>query len=469
MFLALCAAESGLLFLLLSIYRGALKPDLSSFVSSPPGIVFVVSVVIILHSVWWMVYTFKTRGSSKTKYSMMAAGMNVLMLFLLIASAEMLFRSLSKDSEAGEALFGIVLCPRQWGAIVARQHAVLDKTAAEGTYNIYDEHEGWTIALSYSNKSREEFSSREGLRSPRPEVSFADSRSRYSGRAEQPASVRIALIRDSMTYRYEVRCEESWGHALKSHLQPSAQVLNFAVAAYGLNQVFLRYENEVRPWHPHIVIIGVSSEMIRRINNIYPVLMNPGWAGFPFLRPRLMVTDGALTIINSPLPTPEEILTHSTVSTLPYLNLDDYYIRSHWTRGGSWSLLEGSYIFRFLYSLRPPSDLGYMNRRENAVQSSQVVLQYLVGKILNDGSTPLLVYFPYKREATLPTKPGDENSPLLLRVLRNSGFQFLNPSSCLKDAEISAAHAKGGHYSPRGTTYIARCLFPVVEAAMKQL
>ena len=98
MFLALCAAESGLLFLLLSIYRGALKPDLSSFVSSPPGIVFVVSVVIILHSVWWMVYTFKTRGSSNTKYSMMAAGMNVLMLFLLIASAEMLFRSLSKDS-----------------------------------------------------------------------------------------------------------------------------------------------------------------------------------------------------------------------------------------------------------------------------------------------------------------------------------------------------------------------------------
>ena len=183
-------------------------------------------------------------------------------------------------------------------------------------------------------------------------------------------------------------------HALKSHLQPSAQVLNFAVEAYGLNQVFLRYENEVRPWHPHIVILGVSSEMIRRINNIYPVLMNPGWAGFPFVRPRLMVTDGALTIINSPLPTPEEILTHSTVRTLPYLNLDDYYIRSHWTRGGSWSLLEGSYIFRFLYSLRPPSDLGYENRRENAVQSSQVVLHILLGRYLM--TVPLLCLFIFR-------------------------------------------------------------------------
>src|SRR5499427_8315040 len=259
MFLALCVAESGLLFLLLSVYRGALKPDLSSFVFSLPGIVFIVSVVIILLAVWWIVYTFRTHGSLKTKYLMMAAGMNVLMLFLLIASAEGLFRSLSKDSETGEALFGIVLYPRQWGAIVARQRAVLDKRAAEGNYLIYDEREGWTIAPSYSDKHGEDFSSLEGLRSPRSDDSFADLRSRHSGRAKQPASVRIALIGDSMTYGYEVRCEESWGHALESHLQPSAQVLNFAVAAYRLNQVFLRYENEVRPWHPHIVIIGVSS------------------------------------------------------------------------------------------------------------------------------------------------------------------------------------------------------------------
>src|SRR5215467_1589635 len=333
MFLALCAGESGLLFLLLSIYRGDSKPDLSSFVFSPPGLVFIVSVVIILLSVWWIVSTFKTRDSLKTKYLMMAAGMNVLMLFLLIASAEGLFRSLSKDSETGEALFGIVLYPRQWGAIVARQRAVLDKMAAEGNYLIYDEREGWTIAPSYSDKRGEDFSSLEGLRSPRPDASFADLRSRHADRAEQPASVRIALIGDSMTFGYEVRCEESWGHALEAHLHPSAQVLNYAVAAYGLNQVFVRYEKEVRPWHPHIVIIGISSEMIRRINSIYPPLMNPDWAGFPFVRPRLVVKDGALTIINSPLPKPEEFSAYSTIRTLPYLNLDDYYIGFDWTRG----------------------------------------------------------------------------------------------------------------------------------------
>ena len=307
------SAESGLLFLLLSIYRGDSKPDLSSFVFSPPGIVFIVSVVIILLSVWWIVSTFKTRDSLKTKHLIMATGMNVLMLFLLIASVEIVFRSLSTESQAGEALFGIVLYPRQWEAISARQHAVLDKMAAEGTHMIYDEREGWTIAPSYSDKSGKVFSSLEGLRSPRSDVSFADLRSRHSGRAKQPASVRIALIGDSMTYGYEVRCEESWGHAIESHLQPSAQVLNFAVSGYGLNQVLLRYKKEVRPWHPYIVIIGITSEMIRRINNIYPALMSPGWNDFPFVRPRLMVKDGALTVINYPVPKPEEIPADSTV------------------------------------------------------------------------------------------------------------------------------------------------------------
>ena len=461
MFLALCAAESGLLLLLLSVYRGALKPDLSSFVFSPSGIAFIVSVVIILLSVWRIVSTFQTLGSLKRKYSMMEAGMNVLMLFLLIASAEMLLRSLS---EPRESLFGIDLYPRQWGAIVAQQQAVLDNMAAKGSYLIYDEREGWTIAPSYSG---EHSSSREGLRSPRPDVSFADLRSRHGGRSEQPASVRIALIGDSMTFGDEVRCEESWAHVLESHLQPSAQVLNFGIPAHGLNQVFVRYEKEVRAWHPHIVIIGISSGMIERINNIYPVLMGPSWIDMPLVRPRLMVKNGALTIINYPLAKPEEILTHSTVRTLPFLNFDDYYIRSYWDRSGIWSLLEKSYIFRVLYSLRPPIDLNYESRRENAVQSSQVALQYLVRKILDDGSTPLLVYFPYSWELTSSPKLGDENAPLPVRVLHKGGFQFRDARSCLKDADISTAYLKHGHYSPSGNAYIARCLLPAVEAAMK--
>ena len=92
---------------------------------------------------------------------MMEAGMNVLMLFLLIASVEMLHRSLS---EPRERLFGIDLYPRQWGAIVAQQQAVLANMAQVGSY-LYDEREGWTIAPSYSG---EHSSSRETPSQPSP-------------------------------------------------------------------------------------------------------------------------------------------------------------------------------------------------------------------------------------------------------------------------------------------------------------
>src|SRR5689334_9896888 len=118
---------------------------------------------------------------------------------------------------------------------------------------------------SRRNATGQDASSAEGLRAPRVGMSFADRRTRHSGLLDKPATVRVALIGDSMTYGYEVRCEDSWGHALEAHLGTTAQVLNFGVAGYGLNQVLLRYERDTQPWQPQIVLIGITSEEIRRI------------------------------------------------------------------------------------------------------------------------------------------------------------------------------------------------------------
>jgi hypothetical protein len=91
-----------------------------------------------------------------------------------------------------------------------------------------------------------------------------------------------------MTYGHEVRCEDSCGHVLEGLLQPHIQVLNFAINAHGLNQALLRYEKDARLWKPQIVIIGISSAMITRNNNIYPFLKDPEW-GFPFARSRFVM------------------------------------------------------------------------------------------------------------------------------------------------------------------------------------
>lgn len=410
-FFALCACEAGIFLALLSLYRAVTKPDIWSFLLSNSGLAFVCSSIIIVFSIGWAIRTVRNCVPTNNKYLFMTAGMNLVMLVLTLGSTEILARVLSKQTVAGETVLGVVLYPKQWSQVATSYKKVIDEIAYEDSYVAYDRILGWTLAPSSSDRTGLYFTSAEGLRSPRVGMSFADLRTRHSKVSDQPASVRIALIGDSMTYGYEVRCEESWGHALEGLLQPRTQVLNFALSAYGLNQALLRYEKDARPWKPQIVVIGITSTMIKRNINIYPFLEYPGWS-FPFARPRLVMKDDILTTINHPVPDPVQIFANTAISEVPHLDLDGYYRPSQWERGGVWHLLEKSYIFRFAYSLRPPSNDPEEEQNLKAMQLSQFAAQRLVREVVKDGAVPLVVYLPYKKELGISTAPQNADVPL---------------------------------------------------------
>ena len=404
MFFALCAAEAGIFLSLLGLYRAATKPDLWSFFTSAPGYIFVCSSIVTVFSFGVIVRTVRKSVPANKRHIAHAIGMNLLMLILTIGSTELLARVFSKQTPTGETLFGIVLYPKDWSQFAAYYRKVVDKMATEGSSVAYDPMLGWTVAPSRTDKTGLYSTSTEGLRSPRPGMSFADLRARHSNASKTPASIRIALIGDSMTYGHEVRCEESWGHTLEAMLQPHTQVLNFALGAQGLNQALFRYERDARPWKPHIVIIGITSSMIQRNNNIYPFLKDPEW-GSPFARPRFVMEGDALMAVNEPVTHPKEIFDKRTISEVPNLELDDYYRPFEWKRGGIWRLLEESYIFRFTYSLRPPSDDREEQRNTNAIQLGEAVIKRLVLEVSRDGAVPLVVYLPYKDETYLKERP----------------------------------------------------------------
>ncbi|HET8671599.1 MAG TPA: SGNH/GDSL hydrolase family protein, partial [Candidatus Saccharimonadales bacterium] len=182
--------------------------------------------------------------------------MNLLMLVLTIGTTELLARVLSKQTRTGETLFGVLLYPKEWSQFATYYRQVVDDLVHDGSYLVHDPILGWTVGASRTDRTGLYSSSAEGLRSPHTGMSFVDLRVRHSRPSESPASFRIALIGDSMTQGHEVRCEESWGHRLEAMLQPHAQILNFAVVGHGLTQTLLRYEKDVRPWKPQIVIIG---------------------------------------------------------------------------------------------------------------------------------------------------------------------------------------------------------------------
>jgi hypothetical protein len=395
--------------------------------------------------------------------------MNIVTIGLLFGSAEILARLFSSEIATGrsrhlnESLLGHHLYPQSWSRFSANTKNVIDRIAREGSYLVYHPTLGWNNGASRSDKVFGIFfTSTEGLRSPQVGLSFADLHMRYSGKSLNPASVRIAYIGDSFTFGDEVRCEETWEHVLEAFLQPEVQSLNFGVNAYGLNQVFLKYMSDVRDWKPHIVIIGIGTDMIKRIINIYPFLRNPEW-NLPYARPRLVVQNSTLATINHPVPEPEKIFAYRNLGDLPYLDMDEYYRPYQWQRGGIWQLVEQSYVFRFAYSFRTPADDQEETREKKALQLSTVVIQQLIREVSKNGATPLIVYHPSKDELKRSTGQQAGYVPLAIRTLRNAGVDYLNPMPCLQGMDISAAYMEGGHYSPIGNRQLAQCVEPVLR------
>ena len=400
----------------------------------------------------------------------MAAAANVLMLILTVGSIEIVIRLFSTRTATGEAILGVPLHPRKWSDVVALYKPVVERMTLDNPFLIYDPILGWTVAPSRQNATGQDASSAEGLRAPRVGMSFADQRTRHSGLSEEPATVRVALMGDSMTYGYEVRYEDSWGHALEAQLGPAVQVLNFGVSGYGLDQVLLRYERDAHPWKPQIVLIGITSEEIRRITNVYNFLMNPGWFGLPFARPRLILKNGAPSPINQPLPTPAEVFAHTTIRELPHLDQDAYFRRLEWERNGLWHFFQQSYFFRLLISLRPPSDPPReADSEETMMALSQQVLTTLVRDVREQGAVPLVVLFPYQPELRRAAEYGDKYIPLSVQMLRAAGIDYYDMTTCLIEAKAFDEYMPQSHYSPTANAVIAKCLEPIVREEMGRL
>ena len=467
-FFALCGLEVGIFLALLSLYRAATKPDAWSFLLSSPGIVLFCATLIIVFSIGWTVRILWNGGQKRKVF--MEIIMNLVMLVLSVGSAEVLGHLLEKQTASGETVLGVVLYPKHWSKFASYHQKVIDRMAQEGSHNTFDQVLGWNLTPSHADITGEYLSSAEGLRAPRVGMTFADTHTRHSGTANKPATIRIALVGDSFTYGAEVRCENTWGHSLEGLLQAhNVQVLNFGIGAYGLNQTLLRYEKDARPWKPHIVIVGLNNVMITRINNIYPLFKDPEW-GFPLARPRLIERNDTLIAINTPITAPKEIFTHAAVSDLPYLHLDDYYRPFEWERGGFWTPLEKSYLFRLAYSFRPPSDGRQEERNQKASSLAKHVIQHLVRDVSDDRAVPLVVYFPSKEDLTKFAETGKPSYvPLPVRVLENAGIDYFDATPCLAGLNISDVFMEHSHYTPEANEQIARCLEPVLLKMVTKL
>jgi hypothetical protein len=367
----------------------------------------------------------------------LAVAANVLSIGLAFLVAESALRLAVRSSPDGTAVAGVPLRPT-WSDLVAQIHAMPPATQS---FFLYDAELGWTVGPGRRSPDGVYMSSAEGIRSAVQGMRYRD---------ETPA-VRVALIGDSNAFSLEVPFQESWGYHLGRLLGSDVQVLNFGVDGYGIDQVYLRYERDVRSWKPSVVVIGFIQHDLIRTMAVYP-FVSFGWPGY-LVKPRFDVIDGRLAIVNRPLPSPVEIALMASPQALPFIDYDAGYVDQDW----SFRFDGGPLLLRLLTSISPRWVSGEPRGNADAVTLNSRLLNELINAIKRDGAVPVLVYLPHWN--------GDEQ--LARTTLSRSGLQYLDMTACLRQVpEPERRVASGQHYTGRANAALALCTLPAVRCGL---
>ncbi len=163
---------------------------------------------------------------------------------------------------------------------------------------IYDDALGWTYRPN-STRQASTFT-----------INSAGFRSRRDFSMSPPAdTLRIAVFGDSFTAGDDARDDEVWGYLLERKLREAgirAEVLNFGVGAYGMDQAYLRWREQGKYFEPDIVIFGLQPENLKRNVNVFRQLLHP--SGPAFSKPRFVLIDDELQLLNTPTIPPEQLI-----------------------------------------------------------------------------------------------------------------------------------------------------------------
>lgn len=216
-----------------------------------------------------------------------------LALFAALFVAEIALRFLGKtDADGNYAFRG-----RHVGAVHPQVEWVRGKIAeyrnSEKNRMIYNPQTGWSPRPdSNSHEGIYRYNSL-GIRSPPAEYT----------ETPKPGVWRIALFGDSFTHCDDVPFNESWGELLERRLKKvgiQAEVINFGVSAYGMDQAYLRWKEIGRRFKPHVVLFGFQAENINRNVNILRGFYAYN-TGIPFSKPRFRIdSNGRLAAVNLP-------------------------------------------------------------------------------------------------------------------------------------------------------------------------
>lgn len=428
--------------------------SLTLFLTSHAGWVFLLALGTFGFTTAMLMRQYARSRQLRSSHFRLTVILNLIMVLVVLLTGEVAVRLGTTTVRDGENWRSRVLLPRNWGQVAAFYQQLLSGGGGRRlSYLTYDDVMGWTLGPNRKSANGLYYSSAEGIRAPQEGVSFA----------KTSTKIRIALVGDSFTFGDNVAYEDSWGYLLEKALGPEFEVLNFGVTGYAVDQSYLRYEKDVRSWHPKLVIFGFTSDDVERSLRLYHSAMTSreGWGEFPFAKPRFVLRDGTLMRLNVPPLTPEALYSTGSLAELPALEYDRGYQPGDWQV--SW--MHRSYLARAILTLLPHQKAVTPDTSDAAMLSVNAsILKAFRQLAQSEGSVPLVLYISESNaELEGPASP----LPKGRQVLQEAGIPYADPTPCVKSLPPAERFVPGGwHWSPQSNAQVARCMSIAVREAL---
>jgi hypothetical protein len=114
---------------------------------------------------------------------------------------------------------------------------------------------------------------------------------------KHPEKTRILILGDSFTFGDQVSDNETYPFYLQQIL-PNTEIINFGIPGYGHDQMLIYLQEEGVQYKPDIVILGfITADISRNMLTFRD-----------YAKPKFNTVNGRLTVVNSPVPSPQEVV-----------------------------------------------------------------------------------------------------------------------------------------------------------------
>ncbi len=329
----------------------------------------------------------------------------------------------------------------------------------ETSYTHYDPDLGWTVRPNSQSANGLYYSNSLGIRTS-------------STRQETPLhpsseTLRIAIFGDSFTHGDDVPYEESWGAILEETMKAQGrkvEVMNLGGQGYAIDQAFLRWKKHGKFLQPHLVIFGFQNSNVKRSMNLIRLLYSPD-TGIIFSKPRFILRDETLHLINVPTAKPEDLIPiFKNFRNWEFKIHEFFYQQANYENSPLyWSRL-GSFIITGVSVKFSSRRKGYDFFDRDSISRKVVwqIIQEFKREVEDTGGRFVIVHLPTKKPIKRLQDGRDLKYQDLLEQLRAT-HELIDPSpDMMRQAEISSSEelfADGSsHYSKVGNRVVAETI-----------